>query len=185
MKKKEELIFLLKELKKKELLENLELRQIFSRSLIEQGVLFDNDHTCYHSYENINDVIIGLFISATNYGIYYKDEYIGIISSFYQYYKDLGKIEFAICLKKEYRNLGIGKYCYDVLINEQFKNESIKSIHLTIRDDNIESRNLAKKSGFKLYPGYKSNAMFCDQLGNVYPQVQYLLTKKEYIKNKG
>jgi hypothetical protein len=27
--------------------------------------------------------------------------------------------------------------------------------------------------------------MFCDELGNVYPQVQYLLTKKEYIKNKG
>ena len=180
MTKKEELIVLLKEIKEKQILENLEVRKIISRNLIEEGVGFDNNHTCYHSYDNINDIIVGLFISANNFGIYYNNEYIGIISAYYQYYKDLSRLEFAICIKEEYRNIGIGKYCYDMLIDQYFKSDSIKSIHLTIREDNKGSRLLAEKCGFKLYPGYKVNKIFKDEDGNKYPQVQYLLKKKDY-----
>lgn len=184
MEKKEELVVLLNELKKKELFENLELRKIISIGQIEEAVNFDTEHTCFHSYDNIKDIITGLFISAVNFGIFYKDEYIGMISSYYQYYKDLGRLEFCICLKDEYRNLGIGKFCYDILIRESFKNDHIKSIHLSIKEDNIGSRLLAEKCGFKLYPGYKVNNVFKDEQGNCYPQVQYLLKKKDYKKKK-
>lgn len=184
MEKKEELVVLLNKIKKQELLKNLELRKINSIGLIEEAVNFDIDNTCFHSYDNIKDIVTGLFISAVNFGIFYKDEYIGLVSSYYQYYKDLGRLEFCICIKKEYRNLGIGKFCYDILIRESFKNDNIKSIHLSIREDNKGSRSLAESCGFELYPGYKVNDVFKDEQGNCYPQVQYLLKKKDYKKKK-
>jgi len=113
---------------------------------------------------------------------FYKDEYIGIISAFYHHYKDLSRLELSISIKKEYRNSGIGKLCYDYIIGGYFEEENIKSIHLSIREDNIKSRMLAEKCGFKLYKGYECDKNFTDLEGNKIPQVQYLLKKKDYIK---
>jgi RimJ/RimL family protein N-acetyltransferase len=100
----------------------------------------------------------------------------------YQHYDFLEKLEMGICIKEEFRNLGIGKYCYDNLIRLAFEKKGIKSIHLSIREDNIKSRMLAEKCGFKLYKGYKCDQYFVDLEGNKIPQVQYLLKKKDYIK---
>ena len=163
-------------------MENLKLVKIKDKDLILKGISFDNEHTCYNNYNNIEDVLIGLITSATNYGIYYKDEFIGIISIYNQYYKDLTRLELSICIKKEYRNKKIGKYCFDYVISESFKNPNNKSIHLSIREDNIKSIMLAKKCGFKLYRGYKSCDNFIDLNGNKIHQEQYLLKRKDYIK---
>lgn len=183
-KEKINLINMLKVVRNIKIQENIKLIDINNnKDLITKAVKFDDKHTCYHSYNNIEDVITGLMVSANNYGIYYKDEFIGIISVFYHYYKDLTRLELSISIKNEYRNKGIGKYCYDLILNNYFEKESIKSIHLSIREDNIKSRMMAEKCGFKLYKGYKCDNYFTDLDGNKIPQVQYLLKKKDYKKN--
>lgn len=183
MDKKIELINLLKSIRNEKICDVISLRSIDNnKNLIEKGISFDNEKTCYHSYKDIEELITSLMVSANNYGIYYYDEFIGIISVFYQYYKDLTRIEFSISMKEEYRNKGIGEHCYKLLIDSYFANKNIKSIHLSIREDNIKSRKLAEKCGFKLYKGYKVNNSFIDNNGNTIKQVQYLLKKQDYKK---
>lgn len=179
---KNDLINLLKIIRNKKMTENIKLININdNKDLIIKGVMFDTGHTCYHTYEKIEDVITGLIVSATNYGIYYKDEFIGIISVFYHYYKDLTRLELSMSIKEGYRSKGIGKVCYDYILNKYFKSEGVKSIHLSIREDNIKSRMLAEKCGFKLYKGYKCDNTFINKNGNRISQVQYLLKKKDYV----
>ena len=176
------LLILFKKLRNKKILENVKLVKIDDKNLIEEGIMFDNENICYHDYTSIDDIITGLMVSADNYGIYLDDEYIGLISAFYQYYKDLTRLEISLSIKSDYRNKNIGKYCLNLLIFYYFLNTDIKSIHLSIREDNIKSRKMAEGCGFKLYRGYKCEDIFTDTSGNVYNQVQYLLKKKDYIK---
>lgn len=180
---KNKLLILLKKLYDKKLIENIRLIKITDKELIKTGVLFDEEHTCYHDYESLDDIITGLCVAADNYGIYFNEEFIGIISAFYQYYKDLTRLEISISIKKEYQNKKIGKYCLGVIVGYYFLNTDIKSIHLSIREDNIKSIKMANALGFVKYPGYKSDNIFIDENGNIYNQNQYLLKKKNYIKN--
>ena len=68
-------------------MENLKLVKIKDKDLILKGISFDNEHTCYNNYNNIEDVLIGLITSATNYGIYYKDELTGNIDNAFSLYR--------------------------------------------------------------------------------------------------
>lgn len=177
------LSILLKKVCQKKVTDSIKIVNIHrDKKLILEGVLFDDENTCFHSYENIKDIVTGFMVSATNYGIYIEDEFIGLVSLFYQHHKDLTRLEMAISIKKEYRNIKIGEFSYDYIIRNYLKNTDIKSIHLSIREDNIKSRRLAEKIGFKLYPGYKSCENFIDLNGNKIPQVQYLLKLKDYFK---
>lgn len=153
-----------------------------NKDLITQGVLFDDEHTCYHDYLDFNDIIIGFMLVADNYGIFNNDEFIGLISIFPHYYKDLSRLEISISIKHEYRNKQIGKNCLKNIIDICFREEKNKSIHLSIREDNIKSRKMAEGCGFKLYRGYKCDDIFTDLDGNIIPQVQYLLKRKDYLK---
>ena len=180
---KEKLVSLLRKIYEEKIIENISILNINgNKDLITEGVFFDNEHTCYHTYDDIQDVITGLMVSANNYGIYFQDEFIGIISVFYQYYKDLSRYEMSICIKDKYRNKNIGKYCFAYVIQDCFEKTDIKSIHLSIREDNIKSRKVAEKNGFKLYSGYKNCKCFIDLNGNPVNQVQYLLRRNEYIR---
>ena len=178
----EKLLMLLKKIRNKKIIENIKLVKIDNKKLIEKGVLFDDEHTCYHDYSSLDDIITGLMVSADNYGIYLDDEFIGLISTFYQYYKDLTRLEISMSIKNNYRNKNIGKYCLSLIIYYYFLYTDIKSIHLSIREDNIKSIKLANNLGFNKYPGYKCDNVFTDVDGKVYNQVQYLLKKKDYIK---
>ncbi|MBQ9071982.1 MAG: GNAT family N-acetyltransferase [Bacilli bacterium] len=179
----EKLINLLKNVCAEKLIQNLSLTNINgNEELILKGVMFDDEHTCYNNYEKLEDVITGLIVSADNYGIYLENEFIGIISIFNQYYKDLTRLEVSMSIKNQYRNMNIGKYCLETIISKYFKDSNNKSIHLSIREDNIKSRKMAEHCGFKLYPGYKSCKNFIDLKGNQISQVQYLLKRKDYIK---
>lgn len=180
----EKLLILFKKLRNKKIIENIKLVKIDNKELIEKGVLFDNEHTCYHDYNSLDDIITGLMVSADNYGIYLSDEFIGLISAFYQYYKDLTRLEISISIKNDYRNKNIGKYCLSLILYYYFLNSDIKSIHLSIREDNIKSRKMAENLGFKIYPGYKCDNTFTDTDGKVYNQVQYLLKRKDYMKGQ-
>lgn len=178
---KEVLINLLKKVSDKKICEVIKLKNInYDKKLILNGILLDDENTCYYSYDKLDDIVDSLMISANNYGIYFEDEFIGIISSFYKYYKDLSKLEIMICIKKEYRNKKIGEYCLDKVIYDCFKKSNIKSIHLSIREDNIKSIKMAEKLGFKLYKGYRFSD-YVDENGSI---SQYLLKKKDYIKRK-
>ena len=166
-----------------ELINNIRLVNINNnKELITKGVLFDDEHTCYHDYDDFNDIIIGFMLVALNYGIFIKDEFIGLISIFPHYYKDLSRLEIAISIKNEYRNKKIGKYCLKNIIDICFKEKQNKSIHLSIREDNIKSRKMAEGCGFKIYKGYRCDDTFTDLDGNVMNQVQYLLKRKDYLK---
>ena len=133
------LAVLLKKVCQKKITDNIKIVDIHrAKKLILKGVLFDNENTCFHSYEDIKDIVTGLRVSAINYGIYLEDEFIGVVSLFYQYYKDLTRLEMAITIKKEYRNKKIGEFSYDYIIRNYLKNTDIKSIHLCIREDNIK-----------------------------------------------
>lgn len=183
MNDKESFINLLKEIKKEKIIENIEIVDINdNRELITKGVLLDDNHTCYHSYKDLDEIIISLITSANNYGIYLEGNFIGIIGVSYQYYKDLTRLELSIVLKEEYRNIGIGKHCLDLIICDYFYNSDIKSFHLSIREDNIKSRKMAEACGFKEYKGYKIDNTFNSIDGTKIPQVQYLLKRKDYIK---
>ena len=183
MELEEKLLKLFKKICNEKILENIKLVKIDNKELIEKGVLFDNEHTCYHDYESLDDIVTGLALAADNYGIYLEDEFIGLISAFYQYYKDLTRLEISMSIKSDYRNKNIGKYCLSLIIYYYFLNTDINSIHLSIREDNIKSIKLANNLGFNKYPGYKCDNIFTDLNGKVYNQVQYLLKKKDYIKN--
>lgn len=179
----EKLVILLNKICNQKMQENINLINIDkNRELILKGIMFDNEHTCYYNYETLEDVLTGFMVSANNYGVYLENEFIGIISVFNQYYKDLSRLEISISIKEEYRNKNIGRYCLNNIISDCFKNPKNKSIHLSIREDNIKSRKMAENCGFKLYPGYKSCNYFIDLEGNKIPQVQYLLKRKDYIK---
>lgn len=179
----EKLINILKNKCSEDIIKNIRLININNKEeLIRKGILFDNEYTCYNNYESIDDIITGLMVSADNYGIYLEDEFIGIVSMFYQYYKDLTRYEISICIKKEYRNINVGKYCFNYVISDCFKNTDIKSIHLSIREDNIKSRKVAENCGFKLYPGYKNCKLFYNYDGTLVSQVQYLLKRKDYMQ---
>lgn len=171
-------------LKKQKILNNVEIKRIDDINLIEKGVTFDNEHTCFQKYSNINNLARSLIFVADNYGIYYKDKYIGYACLHLQHYNFSEKLEIGICIKEEFRNLGIGKYCYDNLIRIAFEKDEIKSIHLSIKEGNEASIRLAQKCGFNEYSGYKSCAIFEDVNGNAHPQLQFLLKKKDYKKKK-
>lgn len=180
---KEKLVNLLKNMYNEKIIQNIKLVNINdNKELILKGIMFDNEHTCYHSYETLEDIIIGLMIAANNYGIYLENEFIGIASVFNHYYKDSTRLEISISIKHEYRNKKIGKYCLNNIINNYFEDPKNKSIHLSIREDNIKSRKMAEGCGFKLYKGYKCDNIFIYNKKNVIPQVQYLLKRKDYIK---
>lgn len=107
---KNKLINLLKTIYNKKIREKIKLVDINKdEELIIKGIMMDDEHTCYHDYNTFEDIITGLMVAANNYGIYYEDKFIGIISVFYHYYKDLTRLEFSISIQKEYRNKGIGK----------------------------------------------------------------------------
>lgn len=179
---KEKLVNLLKNICNEKIIQNIKLVNINdNRKLILKGIMFDNEHTCYHSYDSLEDVITGLMVSANNYGIYLENEFIGIVSVFNHYYKDSTRLEISMSIKNEYRNKKIGKYCLNIMINKCFEDPKNKSIHLSIREDNIKSRKIAERCGFKLYKGYKCDNMFIDSNGNMTPQFQYLLKRKDHL----
>lgn len=148
--------------------------------LIKQGISFDDNHTCFYGYDDINDVITSLVLSTDTYGIFLEDEYIAIASFDYHYYKDLTRKEVCLCIKEKYRRLGIGYLCFLKIIDECFKEPLVKCIHLTIREDNIASKKMAESLGFKEYKGYKASASFTDLDKKIIHNNQYLLKKEDF-----
>lgn len=151
-------------------------------NLIIKGIAFDNNHTCFYGYDDINDVITSLVLSSNTYGIFLENEYIAIASFDYHYYKDLTRKEVCLCIKEKYRGLGIGYLCSLKIIDECFKDPLTKCIHFTIKEDNITSKKMAENLGFKEYKGYKASAIFTDFDKNIIHNNQYLLKKEDFLK---
>ena len=68
-----------------------------------------------------------------------------------------------------------------ILIYQIDEEENIESIHLSIREDNIKSRMLAEKCGFKLYKGYECDKYFTDLEGNKTAECRWISTKEKYV----
>ena len=180
----QKLVNLLKNIRYELMTNDITIISTEDESLIRKGIQFDNGNTCYYGYNNIDEMISSVLISSNAYAIYYKEEFIGIVSVFFHSVKDLNKLEISITLNEKYRGKGIGSYLLTQVISAYFDNTEIKSFHLSIREDNTESIKLAEKLGFIKYPGSRKKDFFTDLNGNKIPQVQYLLTRKKYETNK-
>ncbi len=179
MNDKEKLINLLKQIRLNKIYQDVSLINInYDFNLIKEGILFDNENSCYYNYKTLDEMITSLSIASQTYGIYYDDEFIGMISYFHHYYKDPSRYEISISIKEEYRNSSIGYCVASEVIRRMFLFDDIKSIHLYIREDNTRSNALALKLGFKEYPGYKCDNYFTDKDNNKIKNKQYLLKKK-------
>lgn len=169
----------IKLIKEKKLEELLTLKDIKNDVfLLKEGIYFDDNHTCFYGFDDVNSMAICLNFATKTYGIFLDEEFIGITSYCYHYPLDLTRNEICICLDKNYRSLGIGSICMSKMIDECFTNKNTKSIHLSIREDNTPSIKVAKKLGFKEYIGYKKDSIYEDLNGKTYQNKQYLLKKK-------
>jgi len=72
-KERVELINTFKKIRNKKMYENIKLVNINNnRDLIVKGIMFDDEHTCYHSYNTLEDMITSLMFSNCTYGIFIK-----------------------------------------------------------------------------------------------------------------
>ena len=122
-----------------DIMDNIKLININgNQDLITKGVLFDDEHTCYHDYSDFNDIIIGFMLVADNYGIFNNDEFIGLISIFPHYYKDTSRLEISISIKSEYRNKKIGKYSLKHKDTYKKDKKRIKKLIKAFEDENLK-----------------------------------------------
>lgn len=179
MEDKERLIKEIRLIKDKRLEETLFLKDIKDDLyLIKLGINMDNNSTCFYGFDDVCVMATCLSLATKTYGIFLNDEFIGITSFGCHHPKDLTRQEICLCLSEDYRDLGIGSICMQKMVDECFKEQSVKSIHLSIREDNIASRNVAIKLGFTEYAGYKKDSCYKDLNGNVHKNIQYILKKK-------
>lgn len=155
----------------------------FAYEMVKESLQFDDEETCY-SYQ-MGDLSLNarmFLMDSTIYGIFFNFEFIGTIGAYMHNPVDKTRLELCCCIKKEYRNKGIGEKALKKVIEDYVDNPNIKSIHVAIREDNIASQKLIQKLKFKEYPGYKDDALFVKKDGTKIKQKQYLLKLKNYKK---
>ena len=173
------LVYDIKLIKEKKLEEMLTFQNIKNNFyMLKKGINLDNNHTCFYGFDDINLMVMSLNLADETYGIYLDNEFIGITSFGLHNPKDLTRREICLCLDEKYRNLGIGSICMKKMVDECFKNDATKCIHLCIIKENLSSRKVAEKLNFKEYTGYKNDSYIEDLDGNTHENVQYILKKK-------
>lgn len=151
--------------------------------MVKEALTFDNEETCYSDQTNDLSLNARMFLmGSTIYGIFLNFEFIGTIGAYMHNPVDKTRLELCCCIKKEYRNKHIGETALREVIEKYLNDAKIKSIHVSIREDNIASQKLAEKLQFKEYMGYKDDALFVKSDGTKIKQKQYLLKLKDYKK---
>lgn len=97
------------------------------------------------SIENLEDIIDG-WKDSLSYGIAYKKEKVGFITLGK---KPEGKLGFGVAVKEEYRGKGIAPKAFE-LAKENAKKQGYEWIVSSCSADNIASKRLHEKLGFKL-----------------------------------
>ena len=147
--------------------------------IIKRLTEFDTSKYCYGDYS-----LFAGFDEYFNYAIYLGDELIGYLAYIFSHPKDITRFIPCICLKEEYRHIGIGYIVIKQLMNTLFETFSdLKSIYVTALEKNTQSINLAKSIGFYEFPGYRENDYFLVN-GKEEKQNHYLYKRKDYQKNK-
>ena len=181
---KSKLINVLLEYKEKLLIEKLNYKELDISNLEDVAIVkevseFDTSKKCFGDYSLFDD-----FDYYTNYAIYFENELIGFLGYTESHPKDTTRIIPCLCIKEKYRNIGIGYIIINQLLNNVFEYyDDIKSIYLTIIENNIPSIRLAKSLGFYGFPGYREND-YIQVNGTLEKQNHYLYKRKDYEKNK-
>lgn len=177
------LINVLKELKKKRIIENLEVRDLTNdyinlKKYILQAMEFDEAHTCFdNSYVDSNGYILLALLNVT-YGLFYNGELIGLNTIGNCNYDNSGKVkDIAQVINKEYRGIGIGSYFLNQVLELYKSKYDFSSIHTAARIDNIPSQKTLESYGFIRYDGYEQDKYFIDTDNNKIEQIQYILKK--------
>ena len=132
-----------------------------------------------------NQVITNYVYNGETKAIVYKPEnkVIGTISLYKEHLRKNDEIrDLGFCLNKDYRNKGIMSEAVSLVLDYAFKKMKLKLVSSCCQTDNIASKRVIEKNGFK-YEGkirmYRKlfNKKTCD----VY---MYSLTKEEYLEEK-
>ena len=187
MHEKNQLLNLLKVIRCNLYDENINIKIInnepIEKELIRKAILFDNGNTCFNGYDKIDDMVNYLCNCAINFGIFYKEEFIGLSSVTYKHIKDPSRLVLSLNLDKNYQNSKIGTYCMQKIMDYCFSNYNYKCFHIAVREDNIPSLKMVNNLGFKEYIGYKDDDYFILNNEKI-PQKQFILKKKEYKKKQ-
>jgi len=180
----EKLINTLKNYKEQLIIDSLRYKLLNPKKLSDYDILiklekFDDNKTCFGDLGLVDQAE-----NVTNFGIYLDEKLIGYFGSYITHAKYTSRKFFAICLKKEYRGIGIGKIVLKQMLNLFFSDDfKTNSIYMTAIEDNDESIHLIENSGFHIFKGFRELDYF-DVNGEEKKQKQYLYTKKEYLKDK-
>ena len=149
--------------------------------IVKQALLFDDEQTCYYKQTSDLDLNARMFLLSKDiYGIYLNNNIIGLIGIYIHNPVDKTRLELCCCLKNEYRNKKIGQKAVKKAIEFCKNKKGVRSIYVSVREDNIACQKLVSKLKFKEYPGYKDTDLSVTSNETKIKKKQYLLKLKDY-----
>lgn len=146
----EDLITVLKKVKEQRIITQLQYRELNPENEQDLNTInlltsFDEEGTCFGDYDVLD--------TAGNYynlGIYLEGNLIGYLAYAFHQFSIPTIFNICLCLKKEYRSLGIGRIILLQAINTIFTcYDDINNIIAEIVYDNEKSLKMVKRIGFK------------------------------------
>ena len=109
----------------------------------------------HKSVEESLNVIKNIFSQKETYAIIYEDKIVGCVGLLFypNCHQDWGKdaVELGYWIGEEYQNRGICTKASKILVKRAFKDLNVKAIYATYYIDNIKSKRVLEKLGFKYY----------------------------------
>ena len=109
----------------------------------------------HKSVEESLNVIKNIFSQKETYAIIYEGKIVGCVGFLFypNFNHDWGKdsVELGYWVGEEYQNRGICTKASKILIQRAFKDLNIKAIYATYYIDNLKSKRVLEKLGFKYY----------------------------------
>ena len=135
----------------------------------------------HKSVEESLNVIKTIFSKKETYAIIYKGNIVGCVGLlFYPYCNhDWGKdsAEIGYWVGEEFQNQGIATKASKILVERAFKELNVNAIYGTYYVNNIKSKRVLEKLGFKYYKEIENN-----EDNNKYKIIAMILTKDDYNK---
>ena len=109
----------------------------------------------HKSVEESLEVIKTIFSNKETYAIIYKNQLVGCVGLLFypNCHQDWGKdsVEIGYWVGEEFQNKGIATKASKILVERAFKELKVKSIFGTCNLDNLKSKRVMEKLGFKYY----------------------------------
>ena len=175
----QDLITVLKRVKEQKIISQLTYQELNpddqkDLDIIKLLTTFDEEGTCFGDYDVLD--------SVHNYyslAIYLDDNLIGYLAYSFHHFQIPNIFNICLCLKKEYRSLGIGQIIISQALNTIFTGyDDITKVIAEIVYDNEKSLQLVKRIGFKENKQYQT--VFLSQ-GKLKVEKSFEFNYKNYL----